>query len=42
MSTTVDRLTRAGADHERTVLARAVGWHCEDRVLVDRRTTVIF
>jgi formyltetrahydrofolate deformylase len=35
-------LTRAGADIERTVLARAVRWHCEDRVLVDGRTTVVF
>jgi formyltetrahydrofolate deformylase len=35
-------LTRCGADIERTVLARALLWHCEDRVLVDGRTTVIF
>jgi formyltetrahydrofolate deformylase len=35
-------LTRAGADIERAVLARAVRWHCEDRVLVDGRTTVVF
>ncbi|CAJ1510042.1 formyltetrahydrofolate deformylase [[Mycobacterium] burgundiense] len=35
-------LMRRGADIERTVLARAVGWHCEDRVLVNGRTTVVF
>ncbi|SHK72668.1 formyltetrahydrofolate deformylase [Pseudonocardia thermophila] len=39
---TVADLTRAGADIERVVLARAVRWHCEDRVLVDGRTTVVF
>ncbi|MCE0767749.1 formyltetrahydrofolate deformylase [Pseudonocardia kujensis] len=38
----VEELTRAGADIERSVLARAVRWHCEDRVLVDGRTTVVF
>ncbi|HET8757063.1 MAG TPA: formyltetrahydrofolate deformylase [Solirubrobacteraceae bacterium] len=36
-----DELARRGADVERTVLARAVGWHCEDRVLRDGRTTVV-
>jgi formyltetrahydrofolate deformylase len=35
-------LARMGADIERTVLARAVRWHCEDRVLVDGATTVVF
>jgi formyltetrahydrofolate deformylase len=35
-------LTRLGADIERAVLARAVKWHCEDRVLVDGNTTVVF
>jgi formyltetrahydrofolate deformylase len=35
-------LTRRGADIERTVLARAVQWHCEDRILVDGRTTIVF
>jgi formyltetrahydrofolate deformylase len=38
----VRELTRRGADIERTVLARAVAWHCEDRVLVNGRTTIIF
>jgi formyltetrahydrofolate deformylase len=35
-------LTRLGADIERTVLARAVAWHCEDRVLRHGNTTVVF
>jgi formyltetrahydrofolate deformylase len=34
-------LTRLGALVERSVLARAVKWHCEDRVLVDAKTTVV-
>jgi formyltetrahydrofolate deformylase len=38
----VETLTRLGADIERTVLARAVRWHCEDRVLVSGSTTVVF
>lgn len=38
----VAELTRHGADIERVVLARAVRWHCEDRVLVDGRTTIVF
>lgn len=39
---TTATLTARGADIERTVLARAVAWHCDDRVLVDGRTTVVF
>ncbi|MGZ4273767.1 MAG: formyltetrahydrofolate deformylase [Solirubrobacteraceae bacterium] len=35
-------LMRLGADVERTVLQRAVRWHCEDRVIVHGRTTVVF
>ncbi|AEA27064.1 formyltetrahydrofolate deformylase [Pseudonocardia benzenivorans] len=35
-------LVRLGADIERTVLARAVRWHCEDRVMVNGRTTIVF
>jgi formyltetrahydrofolate deformylase len=35
-------LMRLGADIERTVLARAVQWHCEDRVLRSGATTVVF
>ncbi|PXY37085.1 formyltetrahydrofolate deformylase [Prauserella coralliicola] len=38
----VAEVTRRGADIERTVLARAVRWHCEDRILVDSSTTIIF
>jgi formyltetrahydrofolate deformylase len=35
-------LVRLGADVERTVLARAVRWHCEDRVIVHGTATVVF
>jgi formyltetrahydrofolate deformylase len=35
-------LERMGRDIERTVLARAVAWHCADRVLLDGATTVVF
>jgi formyltetrahydrofolate deformylase len=35
-------LERLGADIERSVLARAVKWHCEDRVLRHGNTTVVF
>jgi len=38
----VETLTRRGADIERVVLARAVEWHCEDRVLRHGNTTVVF
>ena len=38
----VDTLARRGADIERIVLARAVEWHCEDRVLRHGKTTVVF
>jgi formyltetrahydrofolate deformylase len=38
----VAALRRLGADIERTVLARAVQWHCEDRVLRAGATTVVF
>ena len=38
---TVQDLVRKGRDVERVVLARAVRWHLEDRIIVhDRRTTV--
>ncbi len=36
------RLTRLGGDIERNVLARAVTWHCEDRVLRHDKTTIVF
>lgn len=35
-------LMRRGADVERSVLSRAVAWHCDDRVLRDGNTTVVF
>jgi formyltetrahydrofolate deformylase len=38
----VELLTRLGGDIERTVLARAVTWHCEDRILRHGNTTVVF
>ena len=38
----VQALARLGADIERAVLARAVQWHCEDRVLRHGDTTVVF
>ena len=37
-----DDLERLGADIERSVLARAVTWHCEDRVLRQGNSTVVF
>jgi formyltetrahydrofolate deformylase len=38
----VGALTRVGRDVERAVLARAVKWHLEDRVLVHGNRTVVF
>ena len=38
----VEDLIRRGRDVERTVLARAVRWHLEDRVLVQGNRTVVF
>ncbi|HYV16649.1 MAG TPA: formyltetrahydrofolate deformylase [Conexibacter sp.] len=35
-------LTRLGADIERAVFARAVEWHCEDRVLLHGNSTIVF
>jgi formyltetrahydrofolate deformylase len=35
-------LQRRGAHLERQVLSRAVGWHCEDRVIRDGNATVVF
>ena len=37
----VDELRRRGADVERQVLARAVQWHCEDRVVRHGERTVV-
>jgi formyltetrahydrofolate deformylase len=39
---TVKQLAQIGRDIERTVLARAVQWHLEDRVLVYGNRTVVF
>jgi formyltetrahydrofolate deformylase len=38
----VQELRRKGADVERLVLSRAVMWHCDDRVIRDGNTTVVF
>lgn len=38
----VEDMRRLGRDLERQVLARAVRWHLEDRVIVDGNKTVIF
>jgi formyltetrahydrofolate deformylase len=38
----VGELVRLGRDLERDVLARAVQWHLEDRVIVDGNKTVVF
>jgi formyltetrahydrofolate deformylase len=39
---TVEDLIRLGREVERRVLARAVRWHLEDRILVDNGRTVVF
>ena len=38
----VDDLTAIGRDTEGQVLARAVKWHCEHRVLINGHKTVVF
>jgi len=38
----VEQLERMGAEIERTVLARAVQWHCQDRVVRHANATVVF
>lgn len=38
----VDNLKRIGRTIERVVLARAVKWHAEDRILVHQNKTVVF
>ena len=38
----IDELKELGRDIERTVLARAVKWHLEDRIIVDGNKTVVF
>jgi len=37
-----DDLRRLGRNVERGVLARAVGWHLEDRVIVHQNSTIVF
>ena len=39
---TVNDLVRLGREVERRVLARAVRWHLEDRVLLDGNRTIVF
>jgi formyltetrahydrofolate deformylase len=39
---TVDDLRRLGRHVERAVLARAVGWHLDDRVIVHQNKTIVF
>ena len=39
---TVEDMLRKGRDLERLVLARAVRWHLENRVLVYQKKTVVF
>ena len=39
---TAEDLARLGREVERRVLARAVRWHLEDRVLVDENRTIVF
>ena len=39
---TPEDLVRKGRDIERRVLARAVAWHLEDRVLINKHKTVVF
>jgi formyltetrahydrofolate deformylase len=39
---TAEDLARLGREVERMVLARAVRWHLEDRVLVDGNRTIVF
>jgi formyltetrahydrofolate deformylase len=38
----VEDLKRLGGDIERHVLARAVQWHLEDRVIIDGNKTIVF
>jgi formyltetrahydrofolate deformylase len=38
----VEELTRVGRDVERLVLARAVRWHLEDRIIVHGNRTIVF
>jgi formyltetrahydrofolate deformylase len=39
---TTPELMRSGADVERSVLSRAVTWHCQDKVMRDGNSTIVF
>ena len=39
---TVDTLTALGGDVENVVLARAVKWHAEHRIMLNGHKTVVF
>jgi formyltetrahydrofolate deformylase len=39
---TVDTLTALGGDVESVVLARAVKWHAEHRIMLNGHKTVVF
>ncbi len=38
----IEDLVRKGRDLEKTVLARAVRWHLEDRILISGKRTIVF
>jgi formyltetrahydrofolate deformylase len=38
----IEQLRELGEDVERNVLARAVKWHLEDRIIVHGNKTVVF
>ena len=38
----VKEMIRKGSDNERTVLARAVCWHLEDRIIVHNNRAIVF
>ncbi|MEH7254912.1 formyltetrahydrofolate deformylase, partial [Neobacillus niacini] len=38
----VDNLKKIGRKIERSVLARAVKWHIEDRIIVHQNKTIVF
>ena len=41
-SKSVEEIISLGAEVERTVFARAVRWHCQDRVVRFNNSTVVF
>jgi len=38
----IDRMKKIGKSIERSVLARSVKWHLEDRIIVDGNKTIVF